>query len=369
MWFTSDNAGPAHPAVMDALLRANEGYAPSYGADEAMARVTARLREIFEAPEAAVHLVSTGTAANALALACLCPPWSTVYCHAEAHVSVDECAAPEFFSGGAKLTLLGGAHCKIPPEALADAIAGAAGAGVHNVQPGAFSLTNATEAGTVYSPDEIRALADVARAAGLPVHLDGARFANALARLGCTPAEATWKAGVDVLGFGGTKNGLIGVEAVIFFDPAKSWEFELRRKRGGHLFSKHRYLSAQMEAYLADGLWLEMARTANARADALAAGLTALPGVRLRHAVEANMVFAAWPRGGHRALQAAGAHYHLWPSAQTLDGADEAEVSARLVCNWSTTPEEVDAFLRSLAAVAAAPADMPATADVGAKPQ
>lgn len=351
MWFTSDNAGPAHPAVLDALARANAGHAAPYGADDAMARVSARLREVFEAPEAAVHLVATGTAANALALACLCPPWATVYCHREAHVAVDECGAPEFFTGGAKLTPLDGAHGRLAPEALAEALAAAAaGAGVHNVQPGALSLTNATEAGTAYTPDDLRALADVAHARGLPVHLDGARFANALVRLGCTPAELSWKAGVDALCLGGTKNGLMGVEAVILFDPAKAWEFELRRKRGGHLFSKHRFLSAQMEAYLADDLWLETARTANARADALAAGIAALPGARLLHPVEANMVFAAWPRAGHRALQAAGARYYFWPFDHSLDGHGEEELPARLVCNWSTTEDEIAAFTAALAA-------------------
>ena len=347
MWFTSDNAAPAHPAVLEALARANAGHAASYGGEEAMARVTARLREVFEAPEAAVYLVATGTAANALALACLCPPWATVYCHREAHVAVDECAAPEFFTGGAKLTPLDGAHGRLAPEALAEALA-AAGAGVHNVQPGALSLTNATEAGTLYTPADLRALADLAHDRGLPVHLDGARFANALLRLGCTPAELSWKAGVDVLCLGGTKNGLMGVEAVILFDPARAWEFELRRKRGGHLFSKHRYLTAQMEAYLADDLWRDMARNANARADALAAGLEALPGARLRHPVEANMVFAAWPRAGHRALQDAGARYYFWPFEQSLDGPGDEELSARLVCSWSTTEDEVAAFIEVL---------------------
>lgn len=349
MWFASDNASPVAPEVLAALARANEGHVPSYGKDGATERVVARLREIFEAPEAAVHLVATGTAGNALALACLCPPWATIYCHRNAHVEEDECAAPEFFTGGAKLTLLEGRDAKIAPDSLARALDFTARAGVHNVQRGALSLTNATELGAIYAPDEVRVLADLAHARGVPVHLDGARFANALVSLGCTPAEASWKAGVDVLTLGGTKNGLLGVEAVILFDPETSWEFELRRKRGGHLFSKHRYLAAQMEAYLEGGLWLELASRANARAAALSAGLAALPDTRIDHPTQANAVFAAWPRSRHRALSAAGAQYYLWPGHQSLEGPGEALLSARLVCSWSTTEAEVATFLGVLA--------------------
>ena len=296
MWFASDNAGPAHPSVIAALARANEGSAASYGAEAAMGRVTAALRALFEAPEAAVFLVATGTAANALALACLAPPWGAIYCHREAHVAVDECGAPEFYTGGAKLVLMDGAHGRIDPEDLAAALAGATPRGVHGVQNAALSLTNATEAGSVYTPAEIAALTAVARAHGMAVHLDGARLANALVHLGSSPAELTWKAGVDVLSFGGTKNGLVGVEAVILFDPARAWEFELRRKRGGHLFSKHRYLSAQMEAYLEGDLWRDLALRANARGAKLAEGLAALDCVRLFHPTEANLVMAAAPR-------------------------------------------------------------------------
>ena len=189
------------------------------------------------------------------------------------------------------------------------------------------------------------ALAGIARAAGVPVHMDGARFANALAALGCTPAELTWKAGVDALSFGGTKNGCLGVEAVILFDPARAWEFELRRKRGGHLFSKHRFLSAQMEAYLADELWLELAARANARAATLAAGIAALPGAALVHPTEANAVFAAWPRAGHRAARRRARTTTSGRASQSLDGPDDEPLSARLVCNWATTEAEVAAFL------------------------
>ena len=220
------------------------------------------------------------------------------------------------------------------PEALDGAIAAEQSRGVHGPQRGPVSITNVTERGTVYTVDEIAALAGVARGYGLPVHLDGARFANALVALGCTPAEMTWKAGVDAVSFGGTKNGLLGVEAVIFFDPAHAWEFELRRKRGAHLFSKHRYLSAQMLAYLTDDLWLDCARRANAAAARLAAGLAGVPGAAFLHAVEANMIFATLPRATHDRLFAAGAEYYLWNS--TLEGAaPDAALAARLVCDWS----------------------------------
>ena len=345
MWFASDNTGPAAPEIIEAVAAANAGHAPSYGADAGLERVRARIREVFEAPEAAVYLVATGTAANALSLACVCPPWATVCCHREAHAAVDECGAPEFYTGGAKLTLVDGDHGRIDRAGLARAIGETALVGVHNVQRGALSLTNATEAGTVYSPEQVAELAGLARAAGLPVHMDGARFANAVAALGCSPAELTWKAGVDLLSFGGTKNGCLGVEAVILFDPARAWEFELRRKRGGHLFSKHRFLSAQMEAYLEGDLWLDLAEASNARARELSEGIAALPGAALVHPTEANTVFASWPRARHWAAQAAGAHYYLWPGDQSLEGPEEEPLSARLVCNWATTPAEVAQFL------------------------
>ncbi len=346
MFFASDNASPAHPRVMEALMQANAGHAPSYGEEPAMERVRNRLREIFEAPEAAVYLVATGTTANALSLACHVQPWQAVYCHREAHVQMDECGAPEFYTGGAKLVPLDGEHAKFTAAALEAALAETPEGFVHAVQPGAVTITNATEAGTVYSPDEVAGIATVARAHGLALHMDGARFANALVSAGCTPAEMTWKAGVDVLSFGGTKNGLMGVEAVLLFDPGRSWEFELRRKRGGHLFSKHRYLSAQMEAYLEDDLWLEMARTANAAARRLAEGIRAIPGAALVHPVEANAVFASWPRAGHRKARDAGAAYYLWPFNQSLDGPDDEPLSARMVCSWCTTDADVDDFLK-----------------------
>jgi threonine aldolase len=348
MWFMSDNTQPAAPEVMAAVARANAGHAASYGADAIMSRVTAALRARFEAPQAEVRLVATGTAANALALACLAPPWGAVYCHGESHVNSDECGAPEFYTAGAKLVPLGGAHGRIDPAALDAALAVGGGASVHNVQPAALSLTNATEAGTVYDPEAVAALAGRARTMGLPVHMDGARFANAVASLGCTPAELSWKAGVDVLTLGGTKDGCLAAEAVIFFDPAHARDFGFRRKRAGHLFSKHRFLAAQLEAWLEGGLWLDLAARANARAAALGRGLAAIPGVALAHPVEANAVFARWPRRRHRAAMAAGAEYHLWDFDATLDGPDDEPLLARLVCGWSTTEAEVEALLALL---------------------
>ena len=341
MWFTSDNASGAAPEVMSAVARANEGYARSYGADALMDRARDLVREVFEAPEAAVYLVTTGTVANALSLSLLTPPWGSVFCHTHAHIAEDECGAPEFYSHGAKLTLIPGAHGRMEAGALEAAILRAKGAGVHGVQPGALSITNVTEAGTVYSVAEIAALAGVARAHGVPVHLDGARFANALVATGATAADMTWRAGVDVVSFGGTKNGCMGVEAVVIFDPAKAWEFELRRKRAGHLMSKHRFLSAQMAAYLDDGLWLRLAAHANAMGARLARGLMQMPDVEMVHPVESNILFPEWAEGIHAKLEAAGAAYYPFPAPMGRE-------RARLVASWSTTERDVDAFLSAL---------------------
>lgn len=349
MHFASDNTSGVPPRVLHALARANDGFAAGYGAEAAMARVRDRIRTLFEAPEAEVFLVPTGTAANALAIATYCPPWAAVWCHSHAHIEEDECGAPEFYSGGAKLVPTPGAHGRIDPEALAARLAAAAAVGVHNVQRGMLSLTNLTEAGTAYTPAQTARLAAEARRYGLPVHLDGARFANALVALGCTPAEMTWKAGIDVLCLGGTKNGLMGAEAVILFDPARAWEFQLRRKRGGHLVSKHRYLSAQFEAWLEDDLWLALARQANAMAARLERGLAGLPGARLVHPRDGNILFATLPRRAHRAAQAAGARYYLWPFDQSLEGDPDEPLGCRLVASWCTTEADVDAIVDAFA--------------------
>lgn len=335
MRFASDNTSGAAPEIMAALLKANEGYERSYGADAAMERVTALVRDLFEAPEAAVYLVATGTAANALSIATHCPAWGAVFCHTHAHIAEDECNAPEFYSG-AKLVLVPGDGGRITPSTLSDALARTGESGVHGVQRGMLSLTNVTEAGTVYTPADIAALTALAKAHDLPCHLDGARFANALVTTGASPAEMTWKVGIDVLSLGGTKNGCLGVEAVVLFDPAKAWEFELRRKRGGHLFSKHRFLSAQMEAYLTGGLWLRLAAQANAMGQRLATGLRERQ-VTVPDA-PANMLFPEWARGTHDRLEASGAVYYRFP-------APEGRERARLVASWSTTEADVDRFL------------------------
>lgn len=345
MFFASDNSGPVHPQVLAALNAANEGFAMGYGADPLTEAVQTRIRENFEAPDAAVYLVATGTAANALALATLCAPYQTVFCAPVAHIHEDECNAPEFYTGGAKLTLVPGGD-RMTPEALAATIGKENTRGVHGPQRGPVSITQVTERGSVYDLDELQALCAVAREHDLPVHLDGARFANALVRLGCTPAEMSWKAGIDAVSFGGTKNGLLGAEAVIFFDPGKAWEFELRRKRGGHLFSKGRYLAAQMSAYLEDDLWLRSARAANDACARLASGLRAAR-AEFVHEPHANMIFAALPRSAHHRLHEAGAVYHLWDG--TLKGEDPDEMlTARFVCDWSISDAQIDEFIAVL---------------------
>lgn len=343
MFLASDNGSGVPSDVLQALSGAATGYSLGYGAEAAMAEVRERLRTAFEAPEAAVYLVATGTAANALALACYAQPWSQVYCHPKAHIEEDECNAPEFYTGGAKLTLCDGADGKIDPEAFAARMAGTSDA-VHHAQPGILSLTNLTELGTRYSVAEIARLSGLAHEHGLPVHLDGARLANALVGEGCTPAEMTWRAGVDVVCVGGTKNGLMGVEAVVFFDPAKAREFELRRKRGGHLFSKHRYLSAQFLAYLTDDLWLRLARDANARAVQLETGLRAA-GVAPLHARGGNMLWVELPTPVVARLREAGAVFYAMPIVGKPD-----MLRARLVTSWSTTEADIEAFLEALRA-------------------
>lgn len=341
MFFASDNAGPVHPKVMERVIAANTGYQMPYGKDTIMDEVRSRIREVFEAPEAEVYLVATGTAANVLALGCYTQPWQTIFCSKVAHIEEDECNAPEFYAGGAKLTLID-TDDKMTPAALEAAIAKQTVGNVHGAQPGPVSITQVTERGSVHSLEEIRALTAVAKAHDLPVHLDGARFANAMAALGCTAAEMSWKSGVDVVSFGGTKNGCMGVEAVVFFDPSKAWEFELRRKRGAHLFSKHRFLSAQMAGYLQDDAFIDLAQTANGNAAYLADGLRAA-GATFLHEPQANMIFARWPRTVHQKLHDAGARYYLWDGP--LDGPADEQVAARLVCDWSIGRDQIDAFL------------------------
>jgi threonine aldolase len=343
MSFKSDNCGPAHPAIMQALTDANHGFAGSYGGDDLTAQVEAKLREVFEAPEASIHLVATGTAANALALSTLTQPWQAIFCTPLSHIHKDECHAPEFYTGGAKLTLVGDDD-KMTPDSLHNAISDVPLGNVHGSQRGPVALTQVTEMGRLYTLEEVSALTSVAADHDLPVHLDGARFANALVALGCTPAEMTWKAGIDAVSFGGTKNGCLGVEAVIFFNPAKAWEFELRRKRAAHLFSKHRYLAAQILGYLTDDLWLDMARTANAKAARLAEGLRGVPDCHFLAEPQANMIFATLPRATHQRLMAGGAQYGLNQGPLETGPVDEP-LSMRLVCDWSISDQAIDHFI------------------------
>ncbi|MCC7321115.1 MAG: low specificity L-threonine aldolase [Rubellimicrobium sp.] len=343
MNFASDNAGPAHPAILAAMTAANAGHSPGYGAEAAMERVQAMVREIFEAPEAAVRLVATGTAANSLLLATLARPWETIFCARTAHVQEDECNAPEFFTGGAKLTLVEAPDGRMDPDALRAAIAAEEGRGVHGPKRGPVTLTETSEKGTTHGPARIAELAAIARAHGLPVHMDGARLSNALAHCGARPAGISWQAGVDALSLGATKNGCVGLEIVVLFDPAQAQEFDYRRKRAGHLFSKHRYLSAQAEAWLSDGLWLDLAARANAAAALLAQGLGAR-GVELLYPVEANLMFFRAPRGLHRRLHEGGAQYYLWGG--DLEGGNPDDLlTGRLVCDWSADAAAVERFL------------------------
>ena len=339
--FGSDNVTPASPEVIEAIIAANAGSLHSYGDDPYTTRLNELVSTLFET-EAAVFPVTTGTAANALALATLTPPYGAVYCHENAHIMTDECGAPEFFTGGAKVIGLSGADGKIVPAQLDAPLRFAADMGVHHVRPATLSLTQSTEWGTVYTPNEVRALSDAAHAKGLGVHMDGARVANAIAHLGCSPAEITWQAGVDVLCLGATKNGAMAAEAVICFDRARATEFALRRKRAGHLWSKMRFLSAQLVAYLDGGLWLRNAGHANAMAARLAAGLATLPGVRLVQAVEANELFVAMPDSVIESLFADGFEFYRWMAPAGVAGP-----VVRLVTAYCTTTEDVDALVRT----------------------
>jgi threonine aldolase len=339
--FASDNTAPVAPAILDALSAANTGYALGYGNDDWTKALEHRFAEIFER-EVAVFLVPTGTAANALALAHVSPPWGVVLCHAESHIATDECGAVEFFGGGLRLVGLPGEGGKIAPATLKNALAGYGGHSPHQMIPSALSITQASEAGTIYRTGEIAALAEIAHGRSLALHMDGARFANALVRLNAMPAQMTWQAGVDVLSFGATKSGAMAAEAVIVFDPARAAYLGERRKRAGHLLSKHRFIAVQMLAFLAEDYWLTLARHANAKADLLATQLTAI-GIKPVWPVEANLVFAVLPRALDAKLRAAGAGYYV-RSSDSLDiGA--GNVLVRLVTSFASTDEDVAGFV------------------------
>lgn len=338
MNFASDNVHAAHPAVIDALIAANSGSAKSYGADHITDQAKEAIRDLLEAPQAEVRFVATGTAANALVCAQLSPPYGRIYCHDDAHIQTSECGAPEFFSHGAKLVTLPGDGGKLTPQVLARAIAEGAEEGLNGGMNAMVSITNATEWGTVYTPDQVAALATVAHDAGLPLHMDGARFSNAAAHLGCAPADLTWRAGVDALCFGGTKNGAMGAEAVVFFDPARAAGFDYRRKQAGHVFSKNRYLAAQILALAGNGLWRDLALLANAKAQILGQAVQD-GGGQLLQPVQSNGVFAAISPDAHQRAQSAGAYYYPWPDP-SVEGTGLLPI--RLVCAWDTPDDQVD---------------------------
>jgi len=339
--FASDNNAAICPEAWDALAQANAGHAPGYGADDWSQAAVRAIRELFET-DCEVFLVFNGTAANALGLAAICRNTDAVVCHAMAHINVDECGAPEFMSGGAKLLTIDLPHAKLTPEAvIARAVTPH---DEHGSRPRALALTQATELGTVYTPAELRALADVAHARGMKVQLDGARFANALAYLDCGPADITWRAGVDVLSLGGTKNGLPFGEAIVFFDAALAEEFARRRKQAGQLASKMRFLAAPWLGVLKDGAWLRHAAHANAMAARLAEGLARVPGARLLAPVQANGVFIDLPAAVVAGLRARGWRFY------TFIG----ETGCRFMCAWDTPVESIDRMVRDVSELARA---------------
>jgi threonine aldolase len=337
--FGSDNVTAASPEVIDAIVAANIGLLHSYGDDPYTRQLTALVSRLFET-QVCVYPVGTGTAANALALSVLTPPYGAIYCHEAAHIATDECGAPEFYTGGAKIIGLPSVNGKIVPEQLNAPLRYAEDLGVHHVKPATLSFAQSTEWGTVYTPAEVQALSAAAHAHGLGVHMDGSRLANAIAHLGCSPAEITWKSGIDVLCLGATKNGAMAAEAVVFFDPARALEFESRRKRAGHLWSKMRFLSAQLVAYLEGDLWLRNAQQANTMAARLAAGLAALPGIRLIQPVEANELFVFMSDNMIKALLTDGFEFHRWAAPLGEPGP-----VVRLVTAFCTTEAHVDEFV------------------------
>ena len=335
MNFLSDTTAPAHPSILKAMADANDGFAPSYGADPLSARVKSRLVDIFET-ELEVLFTTSGTAANALALSILSGPDEIIICHDEAHIHRDERGAPEFFTGGAKLLPIKGENAKITPEALKSVLAEWPQDFVHTTPPRVLSLSQLNESGCAYTLDELDALIGLAKAAQLAVHMDGARFSNALVSLECAPSDMTWRRGVDVLCMGATKNGALAAEAVILFGEARAHlpKLQARQKRAGHMLPKMRYVAAQLDAWLAEDLWLRLAREANAAGTALADGLSALDGVVLAQPCDGNEVFLRLDPEMAERLRAAGAGFYAWP-----DG------SARFVASWCTSEAEIEAVL------------------------
>jgi threonine aldolase len=337
--FRSDNETPVAPAIMEAILQANHGNAWAYATDDWSGQLDQAFSALFRSP-ASVLPVATGTAANAIALATVTPPWGSVYCHRGAHIYNDEGGAPEFFGNGLRLVPVDGAQAKMTPAGLVEAVRASEGHGVHSYQPAVLSLTQATEGGTVYSPREVQALCDAARGLGMKTHMDGARFANAVAQLGCHPAEVTVEAGIDMLSFGASKNGCMAAEALVIFNrPQWRDTAERLRKRSGHLLSKMRYVSAQLLAYIEDDRWLAMAEYANRQAARFAGAVIEHPVAKLAYPVEANEVFVSWTAEGFEHLEGLGIEFQRWPGGDDL---------ARFVFGHSTTEYETDRLVDSL---------------------
>jgi threonine aldolase len=337
MDFGSENTSPVHPAFVEAVTSANQGYANNFEAEAWTERAVRCLQDLFETKDLWAFTVSTGTAANAIALGAMAPPYGSILCHWDAHIITDECGAPEMFTSGARLIPLPGEHGRISVDALTAYLKEARVDVVHSVQPSALSLTNLTEAGTVYNPDDIAALTRVAQRAGLGVHLDGARFANAAASVGATPAQLTWKAGVDIVSLGTTKSGSFGAETVVAFTPKYNTALAFLRKRSGHFAPKSRFLAAQIHAYVEGDLWLRNARHANRAAQRMAGGLARIRAVTLVHPTEGNEVFASMPVAMSDALERAGCRFQRdWRLHPRHN---------RFVHSWATTDEEIDRFL------------------------
>jgi threonine aldolase len=335
--FTSDTYAGLCPEALAALQDANRGHAPAYGDDPWTARARELLRQLFES-DCEAFFVPTGTAANALALAALCRPYHSVLCHPDAHIQTDECGAPEHAAPGIKLIAVEGRDGKLDAAAVREAAGRRRD--VHSHKPGVLSLSQATEAGTVYAALELRTLTALARELGLHVHMDGARFANALATLRVPPRALTWEAGVEVLCFGGTKNGLGVGDVVVFFNRDLARDFAYRCKQAGHLMSKARFVSAPWAAGLESGAWLRNAGHANAMARLLEEGLRGLSGLRILYPVQANAVFVAMPAGWAAGLRGRGWHFY------------DIAGGARLMCSWDTEPADVAALLHDLRSVA-----------------
>ncbi len=349
MNFTSDNWSGVHPAITEHLARHASGMAAAYGTSELDRRIERTFCEIFER-EVAVYFVGTGTAANSLAMASVNRPGGVVLCHREAHMVKDECGAPEYFTGGARLQTVDGPAGKMDPRQLRRELKQFRPDFIHAGQAMAVSLTQATEVGTVYGLDEISALSAICREKELPLHMDGARFANALVSLDVSPAEMTWKRGVDIVSFGGTKNGCWCAEALVFFNPENSRDLPYIRKRAAQLFSKTRFIAAQFEGYFQDGLWLELAGHANRAARLIAEAVRGYDGIRLAWEPEANEVFVIMPLAIADEWRAKGGGFHQWPvPADLLADVAADEVLARLVTSFATTDEEIACFTSLLA--------------------